>query len=364
MKILSIATGIPPKDLSENSAWIRILKNASILSSQENEIEFLFYVWKLNSKSNLNLSVKYSVIEVLHNPLPHFKYFMKIITKKYDVVYFNIHIPLFYLFVNYFKTDIILDRHGDSIYEFFINNNPSFSFKLLLTKIQDFIDLKFSDKIICVSHKMIDDLHKKGINKKNLFYITNGVNLKYFNRSAQKCINLKKQHKLVFSYIGAFDKWQGIDNFIKAAKHLKNDTNLVFLIVGGIEGNDGNIIYVPKVSHKEVLKYYNISDIFVLPRPSHPAADVAAPTKFAEYTAMGKPILTTEVGDAAFLVKKYNCGIVIENNHPDTLIKGILNLKNKTNDELINMGKNSRELAKKEFSYDKISKDLKNVVKK
>ena len=361
MKILSIVTGIPP----ENSARIRILKNASILSDNGNDVEFLFYVWKINNKHNLDISFKYSVIEIFRNPLNHFKYFMKIITGKYDVIYYNFHIPIFYLFVNFFKTKIILDRHGDSIYEFLIYNSTSFSFELFFKKLQNFFDLKFSDKIICVSHKMIDDLVKNGVKKNKLFYVTNGVDLKYFNISTKKIRNSKTQNKLVFSYIGAFDKWQGVDNFIKSAEHLKDDPNLIFLIVGGDKNfKDGNIIYLPKVSQKEVLKYYYISDIFVLPRPHHPATEVAAPTKFAEYAAMGKPILTSNVGDAALLVIKYNCGIVIENNAPENIIKGILEFKNKTKDELFNMGKNSRKLAECEFNLNKISKDFIKIIEK
>lgn len=350
---------IPP----DNSAWIRIIKNANMLS-EENEVELLFYVWKRDPQSILDLSYQYDVIEVLRNPLRHFKYLKKIISGDYDLIYFNIHIPLFYLFINFFGTPIILDKHGDYLQEYLMYNDSSFSFELIFRKIVEWTDINFSDKIICVSQQMINTLIKKGITKNKLFYLTNGVDLNFLKKSSPTFNPTKPKNKLVFSYIGAFHKWQGVDNFIKAAKLLKNDPEILFLIVGGMkEGKEGNISYVPHVSPKDVIKYYSISDILVLPRPSHPATEVAAPTKLAEYAATGKPILTTNVGDAAFFVKKYKCGIVIENNSPENIIKGINIFKSKQKNELLEMGKNSKKMAKYELSYEKMYKDITKLIR-
>ena len=101
----------------------------------------------------------------------------------------------------------------------------------------------------------------------------------------------------------------------------------------------------------------------MLPRPNHLATDVAAPTKFAEYAAMGKPILTTDVGDAAELVAKYKCGIVVDSNDSEGLKNGVLELKKKSKDDLLNMGKNSRKLAEQEFSFKKMRDDLNSILK-
>ncbi len=81
--------------------------------------------------------------------------------------------------------------------------------------------------------------------------------------------------------------------------------------------------------------------MLILPRPSHLATEMAAPTKFAEYTSMSKPVLTSNVGDAADLVKKYNSGIVVENNSTNNLINGINQFKNLKAAELKKMGCNS-----------------------
>jgi glycosyltransferase involved in cell wall biosynthesis len=90
-------------------------------------------------------------------------------------------------------------------------------------------------------------------------------------------------------------------------------------------------------------------------------AEVAAPTKFAEYSSMGIPVLTTNVGDAASLVRMYKSGIVVDDNSPENLIHGIrkfLNLYHHNKNAIKQMGRNSRRLAEKEFNWEVIGMNL------
>lgn len=73
---------------------------------------------------------------------------------------------------------------------------------------------------------------------------------------------------------------------------------------------------------------------------------------------MGKPVLTSNVGDAADLVKKYNSGIVVDNNHVNNLLNGFDQFKNLDDAELRRMGKASRKLAENEFDWKIVSKNL------
>ena len=121
---------------------------------------------------------------------------------------------------------------------------------------------------------------------------------------------------------------------------------------------EGNILFFPWMSRGQLPDYYSVCDVLVLPRPSHPATEIAAPTKFAEYTAMGKPILTTNVGDAAEFVRKYSCGIVVPSNSPIDLTKGIMQFRKVPKSELELMGKNSRNLAESQFDWSKVASNL------
>jgi glycosyltransferase involved in cell wall biosynthesis len=372
MKILSINVGAPSDDYS---AWIRKIKIAKIMFNSEHEVDFLIYTHKgeCNKEILKEFEFDYEIEKVSFlNFYP--KYINRLLNGNYDIVFCNgsfTHAALF--FTKFSHSKFILDRHGDIVTEFLLLENGfrydiRFILWYLRCKFIDFLNMHFVNKITCVSHKMIEYCYKNGLKKGNGVYVTNGIDLDFFKTPPQDSIQeikdkLKINDKLIFTYVGALDKWQGVDEFIEAAKALKNHSDIAFLIVGGEkEVKDGNIFYIPKVPQEKVLIYYAVSDILVLPRPSHPATEVAAPTKFPEYLAMGKPILITDVGDAAEFVKEFNCGIVVEKNDPSSLLDGILEFKNKKAEELEKMGSKSKLLAQKEFSIEKMSKDLLNAL--
>lgn len=306
----------------------------------------------------------------------HAKHLKYILENEYDLVYGNTHNCAFYSILDKLKgLPIIFDMHGGNIEEFLLLNQPNPSWwrspiicEYFLKKFVNFVDLRFSDKIICVSRKMIEYLHEKnGIPFDRMEYVTNGVDLDFFRPLDIKMIQdirvkLRVENKLVIGYIGGPQRWQGIENFIEAAQRI-NDKDLAFLITANKNNiNQNNITFIPKIPRVQLPNYYSICDVLVLPRPSHPATEIAAPTKFAEYTAMGKPILTTNVGDAAEFVKKYNCGIVVRDNRIENLTQGILEFRNRSPNELRVMGEKARILAQNEFDWKKVGINLLKTV--
>lgn len=370
MKILSVCTSTPGEDAT---SW-RISNISRILESKGHEVHFVHYCRKL-SYEKLENKGQYSnrTFVITSAPAVHIKHLKILLKNNYDMVYGNNHDATFCsLLTKLTKIPLIFDMHGDIVEEFLIkkgsNLSTKISLKFLLNTLIDFIDLKFSDKIICVSKKMIEYLHnKKKVPLEKMAYVTNGVDLEFFKPLSDAKVRrirdqLGLEDKLVFGYIGNFQKWQGVGNFIEAAKK-NNDKNLAFLIVGGDkELRKNNIIFIPKVPRAQIPYYYAICDVLVLPRPSHPATEMAAPTKFAEYVAMGKPILTTTVGDAAGFVREYKNGIVVEDNKVGNLIKGINEFSDKSEEELEIMRKNSRRLAEREFDWKKVEINLLKAV--
>jgi len=370
MKILSVCTSTPGEDAA---SW-RISDISRILESKGHEVHFVHYFRK-SSYEKLENKAQYSnrTFVITSAPAVHIKHLKILLKNNYDMVYGNNYDATFCsLLTKLTKTSLIFDMHGDVVEEFLIEKGPNLSTKIspkfLLNKFIDFMDLKFSDKIICVSKKMIEYLHdQKSIPLEKMAYVTNGVDLESFKPvNDEKNKNIRNQlgleDKLVFGYIGNFQKWQGVENFIEAAKKI-NDKDLAFLIVGGDkELRENNIISIPKIPRSQIPMYYSICNVLVLPRPSHLATEIAAPTKFAEYTAMEKPILTTDVGDAADFVKEYKCGIVVKDNKPENLIKGTNEFKGKTEEELKRMGRNSRKLAESEFDWKKVGINLLKAV--
>lgn len=372
MKILMVST-IVPKNRAD---WWRIKNIANLLKSNGHQLDHVHYCRKSAYDNIPNkeeyLDHKFVVFKSwFFAPINiHLKHLSLLKNRNYDLVYCNGPCSVFLSILGRIKRiPIVFDIHGDVVEEFKLktgnNSGITHNLKLYFIKTMDYFSLKFSDKKICVSRQMIKNLNKKGYD--NTYFVTNGVNLDFFSPISLELIddlkkNLNIQNKFVVGYIGDFQKWQGLDNLIKAAKMIDNES-IVFIFVGAKEYKriNNNLIFIPRVNINEIPKYYSICDIFVLPRPYHKATDVAAPTKFAEYAAMGKPILSTNVGDASKLVKKYKCGVVVDYNSPKKLIKGINQFINLSNQKLDIMGKNSRKLAEAEFDWYKIGETLSKI---
>jgi len=215
--------------------------------------------------------------------------------------------------------------------------------------------------VFCVSRAMIDYLiAHNGIPSRKLVYVPNGAEGRLLNLVDKEKIDVLRRRfglngKFVFGYVGEFQRYQGVENLIEAARTI-NDIDVKFLVVGGDERREErNISFVPRIPPSEVPYYYALCDVLLLPRPYNKATELAAPTKFAEYAAAGKPILTTKVGDAARLVDKYNCGVVVKDSSIGNLTRGITYLKNESKEELNRLGENSKEMAVIELNWDVIA---------
>lgn len=363
MKILSVIIGTPTED---SSLWLRIKKQAEILSSLGHEVELRFYGFYNRHKLSFEPQFEHSLIRV--SPLNvHLKHFINTPGDRYDLLFCNLAPSAFVSSLSRIRgIPIILDNHGDLISERELYEGG------LLRKVYygiiSSLTFKASTRVICVSHSMMKDLRERGVPEEKLYYVTNATDLDLFRPLSEEETNKMKrdlglEDKLTFGYIGADSKWQGVDNLIETSEGLA-EKDVLFLYVGFSKNRkrSHNALYIPKVPFDRVKYYYGACDVLVLPRPSHKSAEVAAPTKFAEYAAMAKPILTTDVGDAAGLVRKYKCGIVIDDNSPENLLKGIEQFKSLPEDELLKMGKNARRMAEKEFSMEKMREDLKKVM--
>lgn len=375
MKILNIV----PCILGDNAHSKRIWNIDRILKSLGHTVHTVQYT--RNSSWDRGKLNYYDYKDGFHNVIlnlsytTHLRHLKELCRDKYDLVYGNMALGTFLSLLGKLKkTPLIFDMHGDIKQEYLIENNARWSkisFKFLIYYFIEIMNMRFSDKIVCVSKMMIKYLNEeKGIPQENMAYITNGIDLEFFKsfddgKVSEMREQLGLENKLVFGYIGGLQKWQGLENFIEAARK-NNNKKIAFLIVGINKKQivkEKNIIYVPRITRTQVPLYYSISDILVLPRPSHSATEIAAPTKFAEYVAMKKPVLVTNVGDAANLVRRYGCGLVVKNNSIKSLLKGIEVFRSKTERELNEMGRNSRKLAAKEFDWNNIKDNLDKVIK-
>jgi glycosyltransferase involved in cell wall biosynthesis len=351
-----------------DAAMIRILSLVDGLTKSGNSVKLVTFFKGSFSPSDYRVGKYVFRMIPLFNPFSFMRCSIEMIHEyNPDIIIAHTNFPAFILSflrkISLKKIPLIFDMHGSLIDETKLTAGENkfaglWPYILLTTLLEKFT---FSSRVLCVSRKALHRLNQKNrMNRNKAIYIPNGADLNFFkpHEVDEKILELKRrfnfENRFVFGYIGGFQTWQGVENFVKAAL-LTDNEQLAFFFVGAKNSYaTGNITMLRKVPRKELPSYYSLCDVLVLPRPSHKATEVAAPTKFAEYAAMGKPLLVTNVGDAALLTEKYHCGIVLSTNSPEALQEGFKRFIKLPHRELQEMGKNSRKLAEEEFDWNKI----------
>lgn len=367
MRILSTTIILPSGD----SHWIRIGAIADALRRQGVEVDLVHYVMKGSRTHEMYRREQDSwrddeQVHLVSGPQALLRHLRQVRGGTYDLVYGN-NLAGTFIGVSriWEKTPLIFDMHGvpeESLLQVPLRRSVYLHYSLM--KLIERINIRIADRIVCVSQSMIEYLHTvKRVSREKMVYATNGVNLDEF-APPTSCAGERVREALgiddmrVFGYIGAFQGWQGVPALIAAARALRTENVAVLLVGDGGGSREGNVISLPRVPRDRVAEYYAACDVLVLPRPRHLATEVAAPTKFAEYCAMGKPVLTTNVGDAAHLVRTYGNGVVVNDATPGDLLEGIARFSEMGESKLRHMGLNSRILAEKEFDWEKIGIQL------
>lgn len=214
------------------------------------------------------------------------------------------------------------------------------------------------------------------INLNKVFYINNGVDIEAFN----KAIEQEKLHdedleadKFNVIYVGAIRPVNNVGNILDAAKLLKENKDIQFLIYG--EGNQKKMLenriidegltnvkikgyvnkrYVPYILSKSSVNILNYSDT------QYNWSRGNSSNKLFEYMASGKPIIST-VKMGYSIIKKYNCGFELEKNTPQALSEAILRVKNMPKDEYEQLGVNAKKGAL-DFDFKILTQKLVKVI--
>lgn len=179
--------------------------------------------------------------------------------------------------------------------------------------------------------------------------------------------------KKVVLYVGRLSPKKGAHILIKAVgKVLETHPDTTLVVVGskwyGENQEDSYVRQVTQMAHdldtdiiltgflppKEVIPHYYLGDVFVC------ASQWREPLARVHYEAMaaGLPIITTDKGGNAEVIRGVGNGIVIsEYNQPQAFADAITYLLDQPSIAL-EMGKKGRELAEGKYSWERVAGDL------
>jgi glycosyltransferase involved in cell wall biosynthesis len=119
---------------------------------------------------------------------------------------------------------------------------------------------------------------------------------------------------------------------------------------------------VDKTDRLTMMKLLTSVAILIIPRSPHRALLHAFPTKFAEYAAMGRPIMVNDIDETADFVREYGCGFVSDPS-PEAMAKTMEEAAKVPVETLFEMGNRGRKMAEENFSWEKIGDDYAELVR-
>jgi glycosyltransferase involved in cell wall biosynthesis len=174
-------------------------------------------------------------------------------------------------------------------------------------------NLDHSDVITTVSPGLVRKLHNYGYEAE---LITNGVNTDLFRPmdggTMRSTLGISPD-AFVLGFAGAVERWYALDDVIRAfAEIRKRHANAELLIVGGSLftgylddlraladrlGVAGRVHFTGTVDYRALPRYIAPMDLCLIPLSPPQWVDIALPNKYFEYSACGKPILSTPIPD-------------------------------------------------------------------
>lgn len=170
-------------------------------------------------------------------------------------------------------------------------------------------NLQHSNYITTVSPNLVKKLRSLGYESK---LITNGVNTSLFKPFRNQELRTKlgiSESDFVIGFAGSIERWYDIDSLIHVIKTY-NNKNVKLLLVGDSLFTDykeeliqkirkydveHKVIFTGLIPYDQLPQYINCMDVCTMPLAPEQWKDIALPNKFFEYTACGKPILTTKI---------------------------------------------------------------------
>lgn len=226
------------------------------------------------------------------------------------------------------------DKELKANFKYILMNNNSLIKKILAKVYTLFFSyfqikvLKYVDKVIVLSHFMEKEFLEVNANSEKLIHISGGVdNKKFYPLTTNEILNVKSELKicdndLVISTMRRLVPRTGVDILVKAfIELLKTKDNVKLLIIGTgelkeqiqnlvIKNNfEKKIIFTGFVSDEDLIKYYQISDLNVMPTLELEGFGLST----LESLACGVPVLATPVGANVEIISAIDKNLLTKN---------------------------------------------------
>lgn len=236
-----------------------------------------------------------------------------------------------------------------------------------------------SDACIGLSPGICEGIRERAPKDHPVKLIPNGSDLDLFQRNPDDTFSIDGVDKndVVAIFTGAHGIANGLDAVLDMAKVLQDweidHVKIVFVGDGKMKPhllerkeneNINNCIFLDRVSKFELNRIMNRADIGLMVLKNVPAFYYGtSPNKFFDYISASLPIVNNYPGWLADLIRDNQCGLAVEPDDPTAFADAVLTLADDPEGR-IEMGRNARKLAEKEFAREKLAGRLVEFLEK
>lgn len=214
------------------------------------------------------------------------------------------------------------------------------SLRYKLTRALETWVLQRADAVTTICEGLRADILGRGVPAERVTVIPNAVDPEQFplvdrpDRQLQRQLSLEGCFTLGF--IGSFYAYEGLDVLLDALPQLLriDPKTRVLLVGGGVAeaslkeraralGVAEQVIFVGRVPHSDVARYYSLIDLLVYPRKAMRLTETVTPLKPLEAMAQGRLLLASDVGGHRELIDDGRTGFLFPPERPDALASAV-----------------------------------------
>ena len=187
------------------------------------------------------------------------------------------------------------------------------SLRYRLTRAMETHVFRRADAVTCICEGLRRDIVGRGVPAARVTVIPNAVDVERFGESTGQdgrlADRLGVRDRPVIGFLGSFYAYEGLDLAIEALPLIREQLpDIRLLLVGGGPqearlreltdrfGVGDAVIFVGRVPHDEVPRYYDLVDVLVYPRHRMRLTDLVTPLKPLEAMAQRRLLIASDVG--------------------------------------------------------------------
>ncbi len=224
---------------------------------------------------------------------------------------------------------LVYDSHEINVENYTTEGNSTVAYAM---KVVEHFLVKRTDRMICVSNAAAEYFASEYRIKKPMVVTNCSLRKEILTETSQKHSGFE-----VLNH-GQFYPGRGYEEMIEAAELLSQNKNIKICVRGFgrledsmrntvKEKNLSNFVFYPSVNVEQLIPEASHSHVGVaLTKPICLNFKLSVSNKLFEYAAAGLPVIMSDIPEHRYLNDKFNFGLILSDDSPETLAKSIIRL--------------------------------------